>query len=164
MKQVSYHPILYVFRTPTQFILTSRICLWGMKLDFIHIVKCLMAQNNIRSDHERSDKFSRPPANHPQSKGCIIGHSADCKALWNARKTIQVGARIWNIGGQVLRWKLFIWNKSIRPVVYSRLYMIGKSCLGYTVHTDSIFGIINTTQKWVENDKKVKIRQQLEQC
>ena len=60
MKQVSYHPILYVFRTPTQFILTSRICLWGMKLDFIHIVKCLMAQNNIRIDHERSDKLYRP--------------------------------------------------------------------------------------------------------
>ena len=63
-QQVSYHPILYVFRTPTQFKLTSQICLWGMKLDFIHIVKCLMAQNNIRSDHKRSDKFCRPPANH----------------------------------------------------------------------------------------------------
>ena len=70
MKQVSYHPILYVFRTPAQFIVTSRICLWGMKLDFIHIVKCLMALNNVRSDHKRSDKFCRPPANHPQSKGC----------------------------------------------------------------------------------------------
>ena len=163
MKQVSYHPILYVFRTPTQFILTSRICLWGMKLDFIHIVKCLMAQNNIRSDHERSDESCRSTANHPQSKGCIIGHSGNCKALRNAWKTIQVGGRIWNIGGQVLRWKLLSEIK-VRPVLHSRFHMIRQSCLGYTVHTDSIFGIINTTQNWVENDKKVKIRQQLEQC
>ena len=32
-------------------------------------------------------------------------NSGDCKALWNVRCTIQVGGRIWNIGGQVLRWK-----------------------------------------------------------
>ena len=58
----------------------------------------------------------------------------------------------------------FLSEIKVRPALHNRLHMIGQSSFGYTVHTDSIFGIINTTQKWVENDKKVKIRQQLERC
>ena len=35
----------------------------------------------------------------------MVSASGDCKALWNALWTIQVGGQIWNNGGQVLRWK-----------------------------------------------------------
>ena len=74
-------------------------------------------------------------------KVVLLVTGAYCKALRNARKTIQVGAKSEILAAKCLG-ENFLSEIKVRPVRHSWLLLIGQSCLVvYVIHTNSIIRI-----------------------